>query len=62
MPGADIATLSKAQLFVHLAEGLAGGVTVLTPNQRLAQVLAREAAGPGNRRHPALRRLCRALL
>ena len=42
MPGAAIATLSKAQLFVHLAEGLAGGVTVLTPNQRLAQALARE--------------------
>src|SRR3990172_11415587 len=42
MPGADIATLSKAQLFVHLAAGLAGGVTVLTPNQRLAQALARE--------------------
>ncbi|MCK9202460.1 MAG: PD-(D/E)XK nuclease family protein [Gallionella sp.] len=42
MPGADIATLSKAQLFAHLAAGLAGGVTVLTPNQRLAQALARE--------------------
>jgi len=42
MPGAAIASLSKAQLFVHLAEGLAGGVTVLTPNQRLAQALARE--------------------
>jgi len=42
MPGAAIASLSKAQLFVHLAEGLVGGVTVLTPNQRLAQALARE--------------------
>lgn len=42
MPGAAIATLSKAQLFLHLAAGLAGGVTVLTPNQRLAQALARE--------------------
>ena len=42
MPGAAIATLSKAQLFARLAEGLAGGVTVLTPNQRLAQALARE--------------------
>ena len=42
MPGADIATLSKAQLFARLAQGLAGGVTVLTPNQRLAQALARE--------------------
>ena len=42
MPAAAIATLSNAQLFVHLAEGLAGGVTVLTPNQRLAQALASE--------------------
>ena len=42
MPGAAIATLSKAQLFERLAEGLAGGVTVLTPNRRLAQALARE--------------------
>jgi len=42
MSGAAIATLSKAQLFARLAEGLAGGVTVLTPNLRLAQALARE--------------------
>jgi ATP-dependent helicase/nuclease subunit B len=42
MPGAAIATLSKARLFAHLADGLAGGATVLTPNQRLAQALARE--------------------
>src|SRR5512143_1629240 len=42
MPGADFATISKAQLFARLAEGLVGGVTVLTPNQRLAQALARE--------------------
>ncbi len=42
MPGDDYATLPKAQLFARLAEGLAGGVTVITPNQRLAQALARE--------------------
>src|ERR1019366_8789176 len=36
------ATLSKEQLFTRLARGLAGGVTVITPNQRLAQALARE--------------------
>ena len=42
MSGDAFATLSKAQLFSHLAQGLAGGVTVVTPNQRLAQALARE--------------------
>ena len=46
MPGDDYAVLSKAQLFARLArgfdQGLAGGVTVVTPNQRLAQALARE--------------------
>lgn len=42
MPGDEYAALSKAQLFSRLAEGLAGGVTVVTPNQRLAQALARE--------------------
>ncbi len=40
------AALSKAQLFARLArgfdQGLAGGVTVVTPNRRLAQALARE--------------------
>ena len=36
------AALSKAQLFACLAQGLAGGVTVVTPNRRLAQALARE--------------------
>jgi ATP-dependent helicase/nuclease subunit B len=36
------AALSHAQLFAHLAEGFAGGVTVVTPNQRLAQALLRE--------------------
>jgi hypothetical protein len=36
------AALSKAQLFARLALGLAGGVTVITPNRRLAQALSRE--------------------
>ena len=42
MSGDAPAALSKAQLFARLAEGLAAGVTVVTPNQRLAQALARE--------------------
>ncbi|TAK67301.1 MAG: PD-(D/E)XK nuclease family protein [Betaproteobacteria bacterium] len=42
MSGEPYAALSKAQLFARLAEGLAGGVTVITPNQRLAQSLERE--------------------
>jgi ATP-dependent helicase/nuclease subunit B len=42
MSGNNYAALSPARLFARLAEGLAGGVTVLTPNQRLAQALARE--------------------
>ncbi len=41
MPG-DPSSLSKADLFARLAEGLAGGVTVVTPNRRLAQVLRAE--------------------
>jgi hypothetical protein len=36
------AALSKARLFARLAQGLAGGVTVVTPNRRLAQALSRE--------------------
>lgn len=36
------AALSRAQLFARLAEGLAGGVTVITPNRRLTQALSRE--------------------
>ena len=36
------AALSTTQLFERLARGLAGGVTVVTPNQRLAQALLRE--------------------
>ena len=42
MSGADFASFPKAQLFERLACGLAGGVTVITPNQRLAQALSRE--------------------
>ena len=42
MPRDDYSALPKAQLFARLAQGLAGGVTVLTPNRRLAQALARE--------------------
>ena len=42
MPGDDYAALSKAQLFARLAQGLAGGATVVTPNRRLAQALSRE--------------------
>jgi len=42
MPGAAFANLSKPELFSRLAGGLAAGLTVLTPNLRLAQALARE--------------------
>jgi ATP-dependent helicase/nuclease subunit B len=42
MPSDNYAALSKAQLFARLALGLAGGVTVVTPNRRLAQALSRE--------------------
>jgi ATP-dependent helicase/nuclease subunit B len=42
MSGDAYAKLPKAQLFEQLAQGLGGGVTVVTPNQRLAQALARE--------------------
>lgn len=46
MSGDDYATLSKAQLSARLARGLdqalAGGVTVITPNRRMAQALSRE--------------------
>lgn len=38
MPG-DTPTLSKIELFARLAEGHAAGVTVVTPNRRLAQAL-----------------------
>jgi probable DNA repair protein len=42
MHGDDYPGLAKAQLFASLAAGRAGGVTVLTPNLRLAQALTRE--------------------
>ena len=42
MSGDTNATVSKAQLYARLAQGLAAGVTVITPNLRLAQALARE--------------------
>jgi ATP-dependent helicase/nuclease subunit B len=41
MPG-DTPTLSKTELFARLAEGHAAGITVVTPNRRLAQVLRAE--------------------
>jgi ATP-dependent helicase/nuclease subunit B len=41
MPG-DTPTLSKTELFARLAEGHAAGITVVTPNRRLAQVLKAE--------------------
>lgn len=41
MPG-DPAPLTKDELFARLAEGHAAGVTVVTPNRRLAQVLRSE--------------------
>ena len=41
MPG-DFPTLSKTDLFTRLAEGHAAGISVVTPNQRLAQVLKSE--------------------
>src|ERR1700741_1909007 len=40
-PG-EIRNLPKADLFARLAEGAQAGVTVVTPNQRLAADLARE--------------------
>ncbi len=43
MPAApEFSVLSKAELLARLAEGLQAGVTVITPNRRLAQELARE--------------------
>jgi ATP-dependent helicase/nuclease subunit B len=40
--GADFPLLHKSELFGHLAGGHASGITVVTPNRRLAQELARE--------------------
>ena len=37
-----VARIGKPELFSRLAEGAAAGLTVLTPNRRLAQALARE--------------------
>lgn len=42
MPATDFPRFTKADLFLRLAEGLQAGVTVVTPNRRLAQELARE--------------------
>ena len=42
MSGDRYASLPKAQLFELLAQGLEGGISVVTPNQRLAQALVRE--------------------
>ena len=41
MPG-DFPALDKQELFTRLAQGHAAGITVVTPNRRLAQALARE--------------------
>jgi probable DNA repair protein len=41
MPG-EFPTIDRAALIARLAEGRAAGVTVVTPNRRLAQALARE--------------------
>ena len=38
----DFPRLSKIELFGRLAEGLQAGITVVTPNRRLAQELVRE--------------------
>lgn len=38
MPG-EFPTISKTELFARLAEGHAAGITVVTPNRRLAQAL-----------------------
>ncbi len=38
----DLPRLAKSELFARLAEGLSAGVTVVTPNRRLAQELAGE--------------------
>ena len=38
----EFPSITKADVFARLAEGLQAGVTVVTPNRRLAQELARE--------------------
>src|SRR3954470_23830162 len=42
MPAVDFPRLSKPELFERLAQGVQSAVTVVTPNRRLAQELARE--------------------
>jgi ATP-dependent helicase/nuclease subunit B len=42
MPVVDFPHLTKADLFARLTQGLHAGITVVTPNRRLAQELARE--------------------
>ena len=44
MPG-EISKIEKHDLFARLAEGLAAGISVVTPNRRLAQVLKAEFDG-----------------
>ena len=44
MPG-DVDAIEKQGLFARLAEGLAVGITVVTPNRRLAQALKAEFDG-----------------
>src|SRR6266404_9324979 len=40
--GAEFPVVQKRELFAHLARGHSEGITVVTPNRRLAQTLARE--------------------
>jgi probable DNA repair protein len=40
--GAEFPVVQKRELFAHLAGGHSEGITVVTPNRRLAQTLARE--------------------
>ena len=42
MSGGDFSILDKSALFARLAAGATGSITVVTPNRRLAQELARE--------------------
>jgi ATP-dependent helicase/nuclease subunit B len=42
LTGADFPVTQKDELFAHLAVGHSAGITVVTPNRRLAQTLVRE--------------------
>ena len=42
LSGADLPVTDKHELFAHLARGHSAGITVVTPNRRLAQTLTRE--------------------